>query len=103
MEAVLRSELPMILIRLIVGLVFVLEGLLKFLLPENFGAEHFAAIGFPYAHYLAPTGGGLELCGGVALIFNFYAGEAAILLMVVMTSAIITTKIPLLLGHALGQ
>ena len=46
MEAVVRQSLPMILIRVVVGLIFLLEGVLKFLRPEALGDGRFAAIGF---------------------------------------------------------
>ena len=54
----------MILIRVIVGLVFLLEGVLKFVRPEALGAGRFAAIGLPFPHVLAPLVGGIEIGGG---------------------------------------
>jgi uncharacterized membrane protein YphA (DoxX/SURF4 family) len=45
--------LPMILIRVMVGLIFLLEGVLKFVRPEALGAGRFAAIGLPFPHQLA--------------------------------------------------
>ena len=99
----MRSELPMILIRVIVGLVFLFEGLLKFLDPSAFGVARFAALGLPYPQYLAPAVGSLEIAGGLALLLSFYAGEAAIALMIIMAVAITTTKLPLLLGHPVGS
>ena len=52
---------------------------------------------------LAPFVGGLELVGGVAIVFNFYAGDAALVLLVVILSALVTTKVPILLGHPLWR
>lgn len=98
----MRQSLPMILIRAIVGLVFVIEGTLKFLLPAELGAGRFAAIGFPFAQQLAPLVGGVEIAAGAALILNLVAGEAAIVLLVVILTALVTTKVPILLGHPLG-
>ena len=76
MEATVRRELPMILIRVIVGLVFVLEGALKFVLPEELGAGRFALIGLPLPHALAPLIGGVEICG-VGLAEKAACGEGA--------------------------
>jgi uncharacterized membrane protein YphA (DoxX/SURF4 family) len=99
MEDVVRQNLPMILIRVIVGLVFLLEGILKFVRPEDLGAGRFAAIGLPLPHVLAPLVGGIEIGGGAAILLNFYAGDAALALLAVILTA---TKIPVLLGRPLG-
>jgi uncharacterized membrane protein YphA (DoxX/SURF4 family) len=85
-----------------VGLVFLTEGILKFLRPEELGAGRFAAIGLPLPHQLAPLVGGIEIGAGAAVILNFYAGEAALVLLCVIVTALITTKLPILLGHSLG-
>ena len=95
-------NLPMILVRVVVGLVFLTEGALKFLLPNELGAGRFAALGLPFPNILAPLVGAAELAGGAAVLFNFYAGDAALLLLAVIVTAIVTTKVPALLGHPLG-
>jgi uncharacterized membrane protein YphA (DoxX/SURF4 family) len=82
--------------------VFLLEGTLKFLLPDELGAGRFAAIGLPFPHVLAPLVGGVEIASGLAMILNFYAGEAALLLLLVALTALVTTKIPILLEHPWG-
>ena len=102
MEDVVRQNLPMILIRVIVGLVFLLEGVLKFVHPAELGAGRFAAIGLPFPQGLAPLVGGIEIAGGAAILLNFYAGDAALALLVVILTALITTKFPILLGRPLG-
>jgi uncharacterized membrane protein YphA (DoxX/SURF4 family) len=99
----MRQNLPMILIRVVVGLVFLLEGALKFLRPEELGVGRFAAIGLPFPHLLAPLVGGIEIGGGVAILLNFYAGDAALALLAVIVTALITTKFPILLGRPLGS
>jgi uncharacterized membrane protein YphA (DoxX/SURF4 family) len=98
----MRQILPPILIRVMVGLVFLTEGILKFLRPEELGVGRFAAIGLPIPHILAPLVGGIEIGAGVAVLLNFYAGEAALLLLGVIVTALVTTKLPILFGHALG-
>ncbi len=98
----MRSNLPLILVRIIVGIVFLSEGILKFMEPAALGAGRFAHIGFPFPHVLAPVVGGVEIAASVAVIFGFYAGDAAILLLCVALTALVTTKIPILLGHSLG-
>jgi putative oxidoreductase len=98
-----RKNLPMILVRVIVGVVFLTEGILKFVYPGELGAARFAHIGLPFPHILAPLVGSVEIAAGGAFILGFYAGDAAILLLVVILTAIATTKIPILLGHPLGR
>ena len=99
----MRKNLPIILIRVVVGLVFLTEGILKFLYPNELGAGRFAHIGLPFPHLLAPFVGGVEILAGAALILNLYAGDAAVLLLAVSLTAIITTKLPILLGHPLWR
>ena len=98
----MRRNLPMILIRVIVGLVFLLEGVLKFVQPAAMGAGRFAAIGLPFPHLLAPLAGVIEIGCGAAILLNFFAGDAAIFLLAVIITALITTKIPIMLGRPLG-
>ena len=98
----MRRNIPILLIRIAVGVVFLTEGILKFLRPAELGPGRFARIGLPLPHLLAPFVGIVEIVSGAALLLNLYAGEAAVLLLCVSITAIVTTKIPILLGHALG-
>lgn len=99
----MRKNLTMILIRIIVGVIFLTEGILKFVYPGELGVGRFAHIGFPFPHLLAPIVGAVEIASGTALILNLYAGDAALLLLIVILTAIATTKVPILLGHHLGR
>jgi putative oxidoreductase len=98
----MRQSLPMILIRVMVGLVFLLEGVLKFVRPEDVGSGRFAAIGLPFPGILAPLVGGIEIGGGAAILLNFYAGDAALALLIVIVTALVSTKLPVLLGRPVG-
>lgn len=98
----MRKSLPMILIRVIVGVVFLTEGILKFTRPGELGVGRFAHIGLPFPQVLAPFVGAVEIAAGGALILNLYAGDAALLLLIVILTAIATTKAPILVGHHLG-
>jgi len=46
--------------------------------------------------------GGAELLGAAAVLLDLYAGDAALLLLAVIGTALVTTKFPVLLGHPLG-
>ena len=98
----MRQRFPMILVRIIVGIVFITEGILKFVRPAELGVGRFAAIGFPFAGRLAPIVGGVEIGAGLAVLIGIFAGDAALLLLIVILTALITTKVPILLGHRLG-
>lgn len=95
----MRRNLPMLLVRVIVGLVFLTEGILKFMYPDELGAGRFAHIGLPFPHALAPFVGGVEIAAGGAVLLNVYAGDASGLLLCVIVTALATTKVPILLGH----
>jgi uncharacterized membrane protein YphA (DoxX/SURF4 family) len=92
----------MILIRIVVAVVFISEGVLKFVWPGELGAGRFAHIGFVAPQVLAPVVGAVEIAAGLAVLANFYAGEAALCLLAVIVTAIVSTKIPILLGRPLG-
>ena len=98
----MRKGLPMILVRVIVGLVFLTEGILKFVHPAELGSGRFAHVGLPLPYVLAPIVGAVEIAAGAAVILNLFAGDAALALLVVILTAILTTKVPILLGRHFG-
>jgi len=98
-----KSSLPMFLLRLILGVVFITEGLLKFMQPVELGMGRFAHIGLPVPESLATLVGAIEISAGTAMLLNFFTGDAAILLLGVIVTALVTTKIPILLGYPLGR
>jgi putative oxidoreductase len=98
----MRRSLPMVFIRVIVALVFITEGALKFVYPAELGAGRFAHIGLPAPQVLGPLVGGVEIVAGAAVLANFYAGDAALFLLAVIVTAIVSTKVPILLGRPLG-
>ncbi|MEN6492928.1 MAG: DoxX family protein [Thermoguttaceae bacterium] len=100
---ILATDAPrsVVLIRLVVGGVFLSEGIQKFLFPAALGAGRFAKIGIPYPETLAPMVGGFEIACGALLILGLLTRLAAIPMIVSMCVAILSTKIPILLGHGL--
>jgi putative oxidoreductase len=91
-----------ILIRLLVGGVFLAEGIQKFLFPAELGAGRFAKIGIPWPEFSAPFVGVAEIvCGGLVLA-GFLTRAAAAVLLIDISVAIASTKIPILFGHGLG-
>lgn len=94
-----RAPAATIIIRLMVGTVFISEGLQKFLFPSVRGAGRFADVGFPAPHALATVVGSVELIAGVLIVVGLGTRLAAVVLGLDMLVAIISTKIPILLGH----
>ena len=89
-----------ILIRLLVGLVvFFPEGIQKLVFPEILGAGRFANIGIPYPDPMGPVVGVVETICGALIILGLFTRLAAIPLIVIMIVAIVSTKVPILLGH----
>jgi len=86
-----------IIIRLMVGLVFLSEGLQKLLLPAENGAGRFAHIGIPYPQFTGPFTGVTEIICGSLLLIGLFTRIACIPLLIVILTAIYTTKIPILL------
>ncbi len=88
-----------VLIRVVVGGVFLNEGILKFLYPVAQAAGRFAKIGIPYPDFFGPFVGTVETVCGAMLILGLLTRPAAIALFIDISVAIFTTKIPVLLGH----
>lgn len=81
------------LVRLAVGLIFLTQGILKFTDP-HMGVERFARIGFAHPYFTAHFVGSFEIaCGGLVLL-GLWTRLASIPLLIVITTAIVTTKIP---------
>lgn len=87
------------LIRLMVGAVFLTEGIQKFLFPNEVGAGRFARIGIPSPEVMGPFVGVVETVCGTLVLLGLLTRIAAIPVIVDMLVAILTTKIPILLGH----
>lgn len=85
-----------LLIRLIVGAVFLVEGIQKFLFPDALGAGRFIKIGIPAPEIMAPFVGGVETLGGALILIGLLTRPAAFALFIDILVAIGTTKVPML-------
>jgi len=88
-----------ILIRFLVGSVFLFEGIQKFLYPALRGAGRFERIGIPFPEFSGILVGGFEIVCGLLILAGLLTRFAVIPLIVIMITAIITTKLPILLGY----
>src|SRR6266566_8152672 len=101
MRRLLSTNAPAatLLVRLLVGSVFLSEGIQKFLFPAELAAGRFAKIGIPVPDIMGPFVGGCEVACGALLIIGLLTRLAAIVLLIDISVAILSTKIPVLLGH----
>lgn len=81
-----------ILIRLMVGAVFLSEGIQKFLFADTLGAGRFAKIGLPNPDFLGSFVGSFEIICGFLILIGLLTRLASIPLIIIMFVAIATTK-----------
>jgi putative oxidoreductase len=81
------------LVRFAVGLIFATQGVLKYIDPKM-GVERFARIGFPHPWFTAHFVGAFEMTCGVVVLVGLFTRVAAVPLLIVISTAIATTKIP---------
>ena len=86
-------------VRVIVGWVFLSEGIQKFLLPDALGTGRFSQIGIPAPQIMGPFVGVVEIVCGALLMVGFLTRLAAFPLFINISVAILSTKVPILLGH----
>jgi uncharacterized membrane protein YphA (DoxX/SURF4 family) len=91
-----RYAKGIVLIRVLVGWVFLSEGIQKFLFPAALGAGRFAKIGILAPQVMAPFVGAVEIGCGVLILIGLFTRWAALPLLAVIVVALFTTKLPLL-------
>jgi putative oxidoreductase len=91
-----RTARALLLIRILVGWVFLSEGIQKFVFPAQLGVGRFEKIGIPSPHVMAPFVGTVEVVCGTLLLLGFFTRMAAIPLLGVILVAIATTKLPMI-------
>jgi len=92
------APFPFLLCRLVVGLIFLSEGIQKFIRPEEVGSGRFAKIGFSSPDLWAHFTGSFEIVCGVLVLIGLFTRFAVIPLLIIMITAFIATKIPILTG-----
>jgi uncharacterized membrane protein YphA (DoxX/SURF4 family) len=88
-----------LLIRVMVGAVFVSEGVQKFLFADQLGVGRFTKIGLPSPELLAPFVGTTEIICGSLVLLGLVTRLAALPLLAIMSVALATTKWPILLNQ----
>jgi putative oxidoreductase len=88
-----------ILIRLMVGAVFLSEGIQKFLFPAIRGAGRFEKIGLPSPEFLGSFVGAFEILCGIFILLGLLTRLASIPTLIIMLVAIFTTKSEVLVNQ----
>jgi uncharacterized membrane protein YphA (DoxX/SURF4 family) len=101
LTTIFESDAPasVLIIRILVGAVFLSEGIQKFLFPDELGVGRFIKIGIPAPEIMAPFVGVTEIACGSLLILGLLTRPAALVLIINMLVAIATTKVPILLDR----
>ena len=90
------QDSKIVFIRLIVGTIFIFEGILKYKMLEWLGPGRFTEIGFHHAFFWAYFTGAFEIICGSLVLFGFYTRLAAVPLFIIMIVAFFTVKLPLI-------
>ena len=90
-------ESALIIPRILVGAVFLSEGIQKFLFSDSLGVGRFLKIGIPRPEVMAPFVGVVEVLCGILLLVGLLTRLATLPLIINMLVAIAATKIPILL------
>jgi uncharacterized membrane protein YphA (DoxX/SURF4 family) len=88
-----RGPASILLIRLAVGLIFFTQGILKFSDPRM-GVIRFTRLGFPHPYFTAHFVGTFEIVCGLLSLVGLWTRAASVPLLIVICTAIATTKIP---------
>ena len=83
--------------RLVLGLVFLSEGIQKYIMPEVVGAGRFERIGFEHYEFLAYFVATFEILCGILVLAGFVVRLSSIPILIIMFTAIASTKIPILM------
>lgn len=90
-----------VIIRTIVGYIFIAEGLQKFLYSDTLGVGRFLKIGIPYAEIAAPFVGVCEVVLGSMILFGVLTRLSVLPQIVIVFVALATTQLSLLTSQGL--
>ena len=95
------SDNKIIIVRIVVGLIFLTEGIQKYLFPELLGTGRFLKIGFSEPAFWAYFTGSFEIVCGAFILLGLLTRLASVPLLIIMITAFVTTKWPILLDKGI--
>ena len=96
-----QGPASILLIRLAIGLIFLTQGILKYTDP-NMGVARFTRIGYPHPYFTAHFVGTFEIVCGALVLVGLWTRASAVPLLIVIATAIATTKLPELFRASQG-
>src|ERR1035437_500826 len=87
-----------VLVRAVVGLIFLTEGIQKYLFPQLLGTGRFLTIGFSNPSFWAYFTGTFEIICGSLILLGLITRLASVPLIIIMITAFVTTKWPILIS-----
>lgn len=100
MNKIFRTgNVPTLICRLAVGLIFLSEGLQKYITSDAAGTGRFTKSGFSYPSFWAYFTGTFEIICGILILLGLLTRLAAIPLLIIMIVAFISTAIPILMDE----
>jgi putative oxidoreductase len=88
-----RTAKAILLMRVLVGWVFLSEGIQKFLFPDSLGVGRFVKIGIPWPQVMAPFVGVIEIVCGSLLLIGLVTRLATVPLLIDISVALYSTKL----------
>lgn len=85
-----------LIVRIIMGYVFLVAGLQKFIFPDDMGPGRFEEMGYAFPAFTAYFVGFFETAGAILILIGLATRFAAVPIFVIMLTAIVTTKFPVL-------
>ena len=92
------NDYKSILVRIATGLIFLSEGIQKFLFPDLLGTGRFLTIGFSHPAFWAYFTGTFEIVCSVLILSGLFTRLASVPLLIIMVTAFISTKWPILIN-----
>jgi putative oxidoreductase len=86
-----------IFVRIVVGLIFLTEGMQKILFPDLLGTGRFLKIGFSHPEFWSYFTAAFEILCGTFVLLGLFTRLVSIPLLIVMITAFVTTKWPILI------
>lgn len=96
-----RASKAILLIRILIGWVFLSEGVQKFLFPDSLGVGRFVKIGIPWPQVMAPFVGVVEIVCGSLLLIGLVTRLATVPLLIDISVALYSIKIVTLAKNGL--
>jgi putative oxidoreductase len=86
------KDITLLLVRIMTGVVFLSEGIQKFIYPEILGVGRFEKIGIRFPEFTANFVGGTEIMCAVFIIIGLFSKYVTIPLILIIIFALETTK-----------